>query len=93
MSLKCDFEIQEKFSKCLIDNFLIQHVYEDTRVRKGQVSSLLDLVITRDEEVVTNIEYLSPLGKSDYLLLKIETAFEIGECVKKQHIIKPRLNA
>ena len=58
MSLKCDFEIQEeKFSKCLIDNFLIQHVYEDARVRKGQVRSLLDLVITRHKEVVTNIDY------------------------------------
>ena len=78
MSLKCDFETpEEKFSKCLMDNFLIQHVDEDTRVREGQVSSLLDLV--------TNIEYMSPLGKSDHLLLKIETVFEIGECVKKQH--------
>ena len=78
MSLKCDFETsEEKFSKCLMDNFLIQHVDADTRVREGQVSSLLDLV--------TYIEYMSPLGKSDHLLLKIETVFEIGECVKKQH--------
>ena len=57
------------------------------QVREGQVSSLLDLIITRDKEVVTNIEYLS-LGKSDYLLLKIETVFETGECVKKQHLSK-----
>ena len=89
MSLKCDFETPEgKFSKCLMDNFFIQHVDEDTRVREGQVSSLLDLV--------TNTEYMFSFGKSDHLLLRIETVFEIGECVKKQHyqiIIKPRLNA
>ena len=40
-----------------MDNFLIQHVDEDTRVIEGQVSSLLDVIIPRDEEVVTNIEY------------------------------------
>ena len=47
------------------DCFLFQHVKEHTRFRKDQ-SSLLDLIITKEENDVRNIEVLQPLGKSDH---------------------------
>ncbi|CAL4245945.1 unnamed protein product, partial [Meganyctiphanes norvegica] len=47
------------------DCFLYQHVRENTRYRNMQ-SSLLDLIFTREEGDVKNIEVLCPLGKSDH---------------------------
>ena len=47
------------------DNFLTQHVNKPTRFRKDK-SSLLDLVFTREEGDIRNIEVLQPLGSSDH---------------------------
>ena len=63
---------EEKFVQSIQDSFLYQHVEETTRVRTGQRSNLLDLVLTREEGMVRDIEYLPPLGASDHLCLKID---------------------
>ena len=63
---------EEKFLRCIQDSFLYQQVNETTRVRTGQRSNLLDLVLTREEGMVRDIEYLPPLGASDHLCLKID---------------------
>ena len=47
------------------DCFWYQHVKEDTWFRNDQ-SSLLDLVFTKEERDVRNIEHLPPLGMSDH---------------------------
>ena len=47
------------------DCFLYQHVKEPTRFRNEE-SSILDLIFTKEEEDVRNIEVLQPLGKSDH---------------------------
>ena len=47
------------------DNFLHQHVKMPTRFR-GNSSSTLDLILTKEEEDVKNIQVLEPLGKSDH---------------------------
>jgi len=46
-------------------HFLIQHVTFPTRARGVNEPSLLDLIISKDD-FIDNIEYLSPLGKSDH---------------------------
>ena len=48
------------------DAFLTQHVTNPTRHRHGQTSSLLDLVLTSDPDMIedNNISHLSPLGSS-----------------------------
>ena len=51
-------------------NFLMQHVIFPTRARGSNEPSLLDLVISNDD-FIDNIEYLSPLGKSDHSVLSI----------------------
>ena len=57
------------FLNCLRDNFLYQHVDKTTRGRLGQTSNILDLIISNNNEIVNNICYSSPLGKSDHCVL------------------------
>ena len=58
---KIDKDLFRKFQDC----FLYQHVTKPTRFR-GESSSTLDLIFTREEEDVKNIQVLQPLGKSDH---------------------------
>ncbi len=57
------------FLEWMRDNFLYQHVDTPTRGRDNQKSNILDLIITNEENMVTDLEHLSPLGKSDHELL------------------------
>ena len=61
------------FYESLQEGFFIQHVNQPTRYRSNQESNILDLVLTQDQVDIQNIEYCSPLGKSDHILLKIKT--------------------
>ena len=77
LALSCPGSIKSKsfeqqFIDCILNNFLIQHVLEETRLRQGQTSSLLDLVFTIDENLISSIEVCPPLGKSDHAILIIE---------------------
>ena len=47
------------------DCFLYQHVRESTRLRNDQESTL-DLMFTKEEEDVKNIEVMPPIGGSDH---------------------------
>ncbi|VDP95043.1 unnamed protein product [Echinostoma caproni] len=49
---------------------LYQHVKENTRYREVQQPSLLDLIITVQEEEEQSLEYHPPTGKSDHFLIK-----------------------
>ena len=55
-----------KFHELIKDCFLHQHVTEPTRFRADQRPSILDLVFTKEEEDIKNIEVFAPLGKSDH---------------------------
>lgn len=57
--------IPNKFYECTKDCFLHQHVFAPTRFR-GEQESTLDLIFTKEEEDVKNIEVIQPLGKSDH---------------------------
>ena len=63
---------EKKFVQAIQDSFLYQHVEKTTRIRIGQQSNLLDLVLSREEGMVKNIDYLPPLGASDHLCLKVD---------------------
>ena len=58
------------FINNLYDNFLLQKVDEPTRIRGSDTPHILDLVLTNND-FVDSIEYLSPLGKSDHVILNI----------------------
>jgi len=53
---------------------LQQHVNFPTRSRGNDTPHILDLVIT-DSQLIHNIDTLAPLGKSDHVVLMIETNF------------------
>ena len=55
------------------DGFFTQHVTKATRYRENQTSNILDLVFTRDEGDINDIQYCSPIGMSDHILIKITT--------------------
>ena len=57
-----------RFIEALRDCYLYQHVDRPTRVRHGQIPSILDLVMTNEEGMIEDIEYLSLLGKSDHII-------------------------
>ena len=58
---KIDRDVYKKMQDC----FLHQHVTKPTRFR-GNSSSTLDLIFTKEEEDVKDIQVLQPLGKSDH---------------------------
>ena len=57
------------FLEGIKDFFLFQHVREPTRFREGQIPSILDLILTNEENMVEKIDYLQSLGKSDHVVL------------------------
>ena len=61
-----------KLIECLRENYLSQHVTQPTRVRGTDEPSTLDLIITNDERLVQEIQYTSPLGKSDHATIKFD---------------------
>ena len=68
-------DYNHKFLECMRDLYLTQHVTENTRQRGNDDPSLLDLIITNEENDILNLEQLAPLGKSDHSILKFETPF------------------
>ena len=47
--------------ECLHDNFLFQHISEPTRYRENQTANLLDLIMTKDQNDIENINILPSL--------------------------------
>ncbi len=60
------------FLESIRDTFIHQHVTELTRGRIGQNANTLDLIFTNEEDMFSNLEHLSPLGKSDHCILHFE---------------------
>ena len=72
-------------------NTLDQWVEEPTRYRGEEEPSLLDLVFTRKPEPLPKIQYQSPMGKSDHLLVEIEMQeWKLQRCMEDYK--KERLN-
>ena len=62
-------QAEREFLTTCMDGLLTQHVREPTRGRFGQNPNILDLVFTQGEEELGEIEFLSPLGKSDHVCM------------------------
>ena len=77
--------VDRRMLEVVRDCFWYQHVKKDTRYMNGK-SSKLDLVFTKEERDVRNIEHLPPLGGSDHEMI-------IGKFVtewKSKVVYKPR---
>ena len=77
----CSNELSQNFVDCLNDNNLEQVIDQVTRYRHGQNPSLLDLLITSDPEITSNIIYENPFGKSDHVLIRfsVKNAIEVQD--------------
>ena len=53
--------INTKVLNCSKDSFLYQHVLEHNHFRLGCNPSAIDIILTNEEAMVQNIEYLEPL--------------------------------
>ena len=61
-----------KFVDTVQDCFLFQHINKPTRWKGTQTPNILDLILTREEQMVNNIEYSSPMGKGDHFMLTFD---------------------
>ena len=70
--------VTNTFSASLQCLGLFQHVKQPTRYRNNQNPSILDLIITNVEGTVLNLEYKSPIAKSDQIVM----TFKFNRCVQ-----------
>ena len=56
----------QKFFDMIQDEFYVQHVEKPTRRRGFQKPSLIDLIFSRDENMVDDITHQAALGSSDH---------------------------
>jgi len=61
---------QSRFFEITQGMFLIQNVFEVTRIRQGWLPSKLDYIFTNEEDEIDQLEYISPLGLSNHVGLK-----------------------
>ena len=61
----------EELMQMMMVNTMDQWVKETTRYRGDDEPSQLDLVFTKRPEAEPSIDYLSPMGKSDHVLIEI----------------------
>lgn len=59
----------QQFLEGIQSMYLFQHVVKPTRYREGQTPHILDLVLSNEEGMVSEIEYLPGLGSSDHVSL------------------------
>jgi endonuclease/exonuclease/phosphatase family metal-dependent hydrolase len=60
------------FVESIQDNFLHQHTRKPTRWRGTDTPHILDLIITNEETMISNLEHVSLLGKSDHCVLNFD---------------------
>ena len=59
-------DLENKFIEIMRDNFLFQHINQPTRGRGSDTPTTIDLLFTNEEGMASEVEILSPLGKSDH---------------------------
>ncbi|CAC5400855.1 unnamed protein product [Mytilus coruscus] len=68
-------------------NFLYQHINKPTRFRGNQTCRTLDLVITKDESNIDNINIDAPLGLSDHATITIDFLLSFNEDETEHFVI------
>ena len=63
-------DLSFRFIECLRDCYLYQHVQEPTRQRGTDNPTTLDVLLTNEENMITDLDIAAPLGKSDHSTIK-----------------------
>ena len=91
------FSSEMRFVKCLEENYLTQHVTEPTRRRGTDDPSLLDLVITENNQTQICPKHLCPLGLSDHDIIEFKylitvTDTEMGDQEPRKNYYKANMD-
>ena len=73
-----------KFATCIADTFLHQHITEPTRYRGNQTPTNDDLIFSNEQELVQQLQLLSPLGGSDHIGISMNFLFDYRTDTHKQ---------
>ena len=65
-----------QFVNTINESMLHQHVTKATRDRENQSSTLNNLILTTDPDLVSDIQHLGHLGASDHQCLKFQVNFQ-----------------
>ena len=89
-STSCATRSAKEFQKCIFENFLHQMVAVPTRYRLNNLPLLLDLIITNNEDLISPLNFSSPLGKSDHVLIEfqIKQIVNVVSCTPHHHFRK-----
>ena len=77
-------EYQAIFINALYDFFLYHHMTEPTRFRSNENPNLLDLILSSEESMIQNLEYIQTLRESGYICLRFKVMSGIKETVKEE---------
>ena len=77
--------LSNKIIEIFRDCFLQQVIMETTRGRGANIPSLLDLVLCYESTLIKDIEYQSPLGKSDHCVITF--SYDI-KCISSAYKVK-----
>ena len=55
-----------------MEHTMTQWIQEKTRFRNNEDPSRLYLVFTKEPNIVNEIKYKTPIGKSDHILIEVE---------------------
>ena len=78
-----------RFIECVRDCFLFQHVTDHTRQRGNDNPSTLNLIFSNEENMVSKLDILAALGKSDHSIIKFTINCDMDY---QQAQIKKRFN-
>lgn len=74
----------ELFMNMFLGSSLHQLVTEPTRFRARHNPSLLDLVLTNDEYLISGISYQTPIGKSDHCVIEFNIQCHVASAISQQ---------
>ena len=61
----------------VMSNMMTQWIGENTRFKGDEEASRLDLLFTKELDIIDEVKYQCPLGKSDHLLIEFELSSSI----------------
>merc|ERR1711980_80850 len=87
-----DWSWNKELFNLATQSLLHQHINEPTRMRGEDRPTILDLLFTRTEEEVTNIQYKTPLGNSNHVVLQFDFLVQYDVEDVKEKYKEDRLN-
>ena len=57
------------FLDCVRHNYFYQHVKDYTRIRNHNAPSVLDVILSNEENMISVMKVLPSLGKNDHLII------------------------